>query len=345
MTNTRVHKGLTRKQKDNIVGTAMAGIHYIGFAIFTLVPLIFSVIMAFCRFGNQSYDLGKMSFVGFNNFIYIFTEKNTYTGFMLNYPLIWKALTNTLFLCLSVPFEIFFGLLGAWLLRSKIKFKKFFRVVFYMPNICSAVAIAFVWRYIFDKNDYGLLNQVIGLFGIPKQLWLYDKNTLKICYIVMCLWSVLGYDMLLFQAALENINTSIYEAADLDGASKTKQLFAITLPLVTPTIFFLLITCLIGALQSYAKMDSFADRYNDQWGDEHSGTTLVAYIMLHKDKRINFPYINIWDEEIGFTKETEGDRIHGLGVSAAATLFLMLLVAIVTFANLKISNKWVQYND
>lgn len=343
MTNTRVHKGLTRKQKDNIVGTALAGIHYVGFAIFTLVPLVLSIIMAFCKFGNQTYDLGKMTFTGLDNFIYIFTEKDTLTGFELGYPLIWKALTNTLFLCLSVPFEIFFGLLGAWLLRSKIKFKKFFRVVFYMPNICSSVAIAFVWRYIFDKTDYGFLNQIIGMFGIPRQLWLYDENFLKICYIVMCLWSVLGYDMLLFQAALENINASIYEAADLDGASKTKQLFSITIPLVTPTVFFLLITCLIGALQSYAKMDSFATKYNESWGDHHSGTTLVAYIMLHKDKRQEFPYINIWDQAVGIDEGTS--TVHGLGISAAATLFLMLLVAIVTFINLQISNKWVQYND
>lgn len=307
----RVKTKWTRKRKDNLLGWSLACIPVVGFVIFTLFPMVLSVYMSFNTFAIDSYSFSAMTWVGIDNYAFLFRD-----------PDIYKALYQTFLFCLSIPFEIVIGLLIANLLRKKFFGRGAFRVILFLPNICSIVAIAYVWRYIYSPADYGLLNQLLAAFGAQPFAWINNANAFIPCLIVMTIWNVVGYDILLFQAALGNINQSLYEAAELDGAGSVSQFFNVTVPLSTPTAFYLLLMGLIGGLQSYARMDSM--NINDYgFGPENSGLTLVAYIMRSKNS------------------VTYG----GLGVSSAASLFTAVIISLFTLLNLKISKRWVHYND
>ncbi len=344
-------KQLTRKQKDNILGISLVSIHFIGFALFVAIPLIMSFIMAFSYFPPYRQELKYADFCGFDNFVYMFTEADSGLMPKVGGHLIWKATGNTLFLCLSIPFEIFIALLLAQLLRSKIKCRKLFRVIFYLPYVCSTVAIAFVWGYIFSGSfvqsspgvyqPTGLVNQIIRFFNPKSEVidFQWAAGWTKIILIFITIWTVLGRNIVLLEAGLNNVDTRVYEAAEIDGAGKFTQFFKITMPLITPTIFYLLITSIIGALQSYVTMESFVTYRYQCYGENNSAITIVAYIMWYMNRNDDIYYKT---SAAGAISKT---CVSGLGVACAATLYLTVLVAIITFINNKLSKKWVYYDD
>lgn len=300
------------KRRDTALGWCMALPPAIGFLIFTFAPLIISFVMSLNEFSRYSYSLADMTFCGLQNYITIFTD-----------PDLWKALGITLLLCLSIPFEIFFGLLIANLLRKPFFGRRVFRVIFFLPNICSIVALAFVWTYMYSPQEYGLFNRIISWFGAGPWGWTTDPNAFLVCIIIMTIWNVMGYDALMFQAQIGNINQSLYESADLDGANYVQKFFRITVPMATPMIFYLALIGVIGAMQSYARIDAMdIDLYG--MGPDDSGLTLVGYMMRAQEEPIVY---------------------GGLGVSAATSFFLGIIIAVMTLVNLKVSKKWVHYND
>lgn len=341
-------KPLTRNQKDNIIGTGLASIHFVGFTCFTLIPLILSIVMAFCHFKPYSAQLTTMNFCGLDNFKFIFTETNA-GGVVpaLGSPLIWKALGNTLFMCLSIPFEILLGLVFAQLLSNQIRGKRFFRVVYYLPFVCSTVAIAYVWGYILNGNvgnvdtmePFGLVNQIIRFFNPNAEIieFTWSAVWIKPMVIIITIWSVLGRNLVLMESGLNNVDRRVYEAADLDGANKIQQFFKVTMPLVTPTIFYVLLTSMIGAMQSYVTMDAFVTKQYGMFGENHAGLTLVAYIMTFMSGKKDLVYINTAGETV--------TGISALGVACAATVFLTVIVAILTFLNKYLSKRWVHYEN
>ena len=303
---------MTSRQKDNLCGWILASIPLIGFCIFMLVPILFSVSMSFNNFLPNSYDLSTMTWAGAGNFAHIFKDTK-----------LWKALGNTFIYCLSIPFEMFFGLLFAYLLRKKFFGRRFFRIVFFLPHICSLVALSYAWKYIYNPQEFGLLNQFLRVLHLPQQGWLTDPDQFKLCIMIVTVWSVFGMNVLLYTAALNSINPTVYEAADLDGAGAFTKFFRITVPLVTPISFYILLTSLIGGLQSYQRPDTMnMDPY--LMGPNDSGLTLVGYMLRAKD----FPV-----------------QYGGLGVAAASSLFIACIIVLFTVLNKTISKKWVNYND
>ena len=300
------------KRRETALGWCMALPPVVGFLAFAFIPLIISFVMSLNEFSRYSYSLEGMTFCGPQNYIAIFTD-----------PDLWKALGITLLLCLSIPFEIFFGLLIANLLRKPFFGRRAFRVIFFLPNICSIVALAFVWTYMYSPQEYGLFNRIVSLFGAGPFGWTTDADMFLGCIIVMTVWNMMGYDALMFQAQIGNINQSLYESADLDGANCVQKFFRITVPMATPMIFYLALIGVIGAMQSYARIDAMdIDPYG--MGPSDSGLTLVGCMMRAQEEPIAF---------------------GGLGISAATSFFLGIIIAVMTFVNLKVSKRWVHYND
>lgn len=277
-----------------------------------LTPILFSVSMSFNTFLPNSYELSTMQWAGLKNYAYIFTDAK-----------LWKSLGNTFIYCLSIPFEMFFGLVFAYLLRKKFFGQRFFRIVFFLPHICSLVALSYAWKYIYNPQEFGLLNQVLRALHIPQQGFLTDPKQFKLCIMIVTVWSVFGMNVLLYSAALNSINPTVYEAADLDGAGAFTKFFRITVPLVTPISFYILLTSLIGGLQSFQRPDTMnMDPY--LMGPNDSGLTLVGYMLRAKD----FPV-----------------QYGGLGVAAASSLFIAVIIILFTVVNKTVSKKWVNYND
>ena len=268
----------------------------IGFLIFTALSVIFTVVYSFQHY-NALSDV--LEFVQFENYIDLFTSPT-------RAPLFRKAIVNTFVLLLSVPFSMILGLILAGLLRlGEIKGSKFFQVLYYVPAVSSAVAMNIVWNYIFRSN--GILNTILGI----NTVWLDGDVTIKVAIIFKNSINAMGGAMILYLAGMLNVPKDLYEASSLDGAGKLRQFFSITLPLTTPVTFYLLITGVIGGLQSYADAQVFAAG--------NSGATTIVYF--------------IWQQGI------QGNNNQGL--ASAASVLLAVLIMIVTLVQFKLSNKWV----
>lgn len=299
-------KGTSKlKQKEHITALAFISVKYVGLFIFTLLPLLLALLYGFTDYTGA--DTGKPFFsqldklwLGFGNYKALFTSL-TYRKPFLN------AIKNNLIFLISVPLGIFFGLIVAFLLSQgrKVYGSKIIRMLIYVPVVSSAVAMAIIWQYIFD-NEYGIINQVLGV-NIP---WMTNASWLKVAIIIKTVWGSLGRTMILCIAGLMAVSKDYYEAAEIDGANRFTQFFKISIPLISPTLFYLLCTGVIGNLQSYVDSEVFANK--------HSGGQTIVYF--------------IW--EYGIRK--------GLyGLASAASFVLSIGIMLITFAQFKISDKWV----
>lgn len=164
---------------------------------------------------------------------------------------LWSATANTFkYAAISVPVSIFISLFVAVLLNSNIKGKSVYRTIYFLPVISAPAAIAMVWRWLYN-GDYGLINYILSLIGIDGPKWTSDPRTALWCVIIIGVYTTLGYNMVLLLAGLQNIPKSLYEAADIDGAGPISKFFSLTLPLISPTMFFVVITSIIAGLQVF----------------------------------------------------------------------------------------------
>ena len=235
-------KKMTNKRKENLQGTLFASPPLIAFALFGLIPLLVSLVLSFCLV-EYNYEGGvDLTFVSFRNYVEILTND---TRFL-------KSIGNTfLYAIVTVFLQIVLALILSICLNTKIKFKKAIRTILFIPYVCSMVAISIMWKWVFDYN-YGILNDILISLNMEPVNWLREENTAMIVIIVMSVWSGLGFNMILYSAALGSINKTYYEAAEIDGASKLQQFFHITLPQLKPISFYLIIMGFIGSLQSFA---------------------------------------------------------------------------------------------
>lgn len=235
-------KKMTNKRKENLQGTLFASPPLIAFALFGLIPLLVSLVLSFCLV-EYNYDGGvDLTFVSFRNYVEILTND---TRFL-------KSIGNTfLYAIVTVFLQIVLALILSICLNTKIKFKKAIRTILFIPYVCSMVAISIMWKWVFDYN-YGILNDILISLNMEPVNWLREENIAMIVIIVMSVWSGLGFNMILYSAALGSINKTYYEAAEIDGASKLQQFFHITLPQLKPISFYLIIMGFIGSLQSFA---------------------------------------------------------------------------------------------
>lgn len=225
------------RRKSAICGYLFAAPWIIGFLAFTLYPMLSSLYYSF-----TNYNLSKHpDWIGLTNYQIIFTSDK----------LIPIAVGNTLFYALlSIPLTMVIGLTIAMLLNQKIRGIRLIRTIYYLPNVISVVATTMLWQFIFQNN--GLLNSILGLFGIEGPGWLTDPAVSKLTLVIMDAWNA-GGAMIIYLAGLQGIPRRYYEAAEIDGAGSIRQFFSITLPLLAPSIFFNLIMGIIGALQTFSQ--------------------------------------------------------------------------------------------
>lgn len=194
----------------------------IGLIVLNVYPFIETLVLSF----STTHPFGYFELSGFGNYTQMFGSSE-----------FWKATWNSIYFCiLTVPLGMFFALLTAVLLNAKIKGKSVFRAIYFLPMVVAPAAIAMVWKWIFNA-EYGIINQMIGV----KINWLTNPKLVLLACAVTAIWSAVGYDAILLLSGIQNISKSYYEAASLDGASKIQQFFKITLPMVSPTLFVVLI--------------------------------------------------------------------------------------------------------
>lgn len=230
----RVMSGVQRRDARNFYLYILPWLIF--FFVLTLYPMIRSFMLCF----TDSDFSGRGEFIGLSNFVRAFAQDAMFL----------KVFVNTLwYVVLFVPASMLLSFFIGWLLSQKIRFLGFFRTVFYLPYITAGVAVIIMWGWIFN-SDYGLINYILSLVGVQGPRWLTDKNIAMISIVIMSLWSI-GNSILIMLAGIQDIPVTYYESARLDGASTLRQIFSITIPLCTPTIFFNLVVGIIGAFQIF----------------------------------------------------------------------------------------------
>lgn len=209
----------------------------IGFLVFTFGPMVASLYFSLTRFDGRNFP----EFIGFGNFANLVSDAK-----------VWNSLRVTFwFAFVSLPLSLFAGFFLAYLLNQKIPAMKFWRTLFYMPAMLSGVVVAMLWRGLFDDR-YGLINWMLSLAGMKGPQWLLDPKYTIYCFVFLSLWGV-GGGMIIYLAGLQGIQSTFYEAAELDGCNRFQQLIHITLPHMTPIIFFNLVMGIIGTFQYFAE--------------------------------------------------------------------------------------------
>ena len=273
----------------------------VGFIVLTAYPMIASLYLSF----TDSDMGGKANFIGFQNFIHAFTEDQQF----------WISFQNTLvYVAVFVPLSLILSFLIGWLLSRNIKGLSFFRTVFYLPYITSGVAVTILWGWIFNGN-YGLINYALSFFGIQGPDWLGNKNTALFCIVIMSLWSI-GNNIIIMLAGIQDIPKSYYESAEIDGASTLRQVFTITIPLLTPTIYFNLIIGIIGAFQL------FNQPYILTNGGPVDATRTVSMVIFQ----------NAFHYSI-------------MGYASAVAWCFFVVIMVITVIIQKSSKKWVFYDN
>ncbi|SEO67575.1 carbohydrate ABC transporter permease [Paenibacillus sp. OV219] len=287
-------------RREAIIGYCFASPWFIGLIVFVLFPVFASL-----RYSFMDYDiLQPPKWVGFAN----------YTA-LLHDNLFWRSLYNTLYyVVFSVPLTIILGLAIALLLNIEIKGIAIYRTLYYIPSIVPMVAASILWAWIFDPN-FGILTNFVHLFGLSAPGWLSDPAWAKNSLILMSLWGA-GSGMIIYLAGLKNIPKVYYEAADIDGAGTIQKFFHVTLPLITPTLFFQLIIGMIGSFQV------FTQSYIITGGGPNDST--LFYVL--------YLYNNAF-------------RFWKMGYASALAWVLFFIIMFLTWLNLKLSKRWVNYDQ
>ncbi|RFU61859.1 sugar ABC transporter permease [Peribacillus glennii] len=288
---------------ENLIGYLFISPWLLGLIFLTAGPMLFSLYVSFTDYNITS----KMNFIGFDNYKRMFTMDD----------LFWTSLWNTLYFVLfSVPLTTAGAVFIAVLLNQKIPGMKIFRTIYYLPAVLSGIAVYFLWMQLLSPTT-GLINTVLAWFGIQGPSWLFDPEWTKPALILMKLWSV-GGGMLLYLARLQGVSNVLYEAADLDGANAFQKFWHITLPMLTPIIFFDIITSTIASFQIFQEAYVMTEN-----GDGGPGGSLL-FFNLH-----------MWNKAF---------EVFDMGYASSMAWFLFVIIMVLTVFNLKFSKKWVHYD-
>ena len=235
---------------------------------------------------------------------------------MFQDPVMWQALGNTVkYVLIIVPSTIILALILATFLNMGIKGRSFFRVVYFIPAITMGAAVAMIWRWMYN-GDYGIINFILNKLGMESVQFLSNPSTALVSISIVSIWSTVGYNMIILLAGIQGISKSYYEAAAIDGANRVKQFFHVTLPLVTPTLFFVMITSLISTFQTF---DTIYMMVNKKSLAMEATQSMVVYF-----------YRNAFE----YSKK---------GYASALAVFLFLIIMVITAIQMKMQKKWVNY--
>ncbi|MBC2580455.1 carbohydrate ABC transporter permease [Clostridium sp. DJ247] len=273
----------------------------IGLIILNIWPIIQTFYLSF----NKAGAFGNTQWVGLDNYKHLFKD-----------PAVIHATINTLkFTIISVPVGVLLSLFIAVLLNANIKGKSIYRTIYFLPMVSAPAAVAMVWRWLYSA-DYGLFNYLLSLVGIHGPKWLTDPKFALLSIIIVGIWSSLGYNMVILLAGLQEIPTTFYEAAEIDGAGPVRRFFSITLPLVSPTMFFVVITTMIGSLQVFDLIFMMIDKTNVAM----ESTQSLVYLF--------YKYSFIMNDK---------------GYGSAIIMLLLAIILLITVIQLKLQKKWVHY--
>lgn len=335
----RIYEGRKHfDRKENFAGVTMGIIPVLGFLIFGLIPMVLGIVMSFFNFDKNElfFKFGSkqnFEFCGLDNYICLFKSPKSEIfnkDYMVSgngYYFVGSLLTTLMMLITSVPIGITLSLLVAYFLTKKIKGKDLMRTVYLIPFICSSVAVSLIWGLIFAKN--GVINEIWTNISGVEQDKAWTRESFYTVVFIINLWGGTGFNIILLTAALTNVNNSYYEAAKVDGANAVTIFFKITLPCVSPTLFYLLITSLIGAFQAYAVPDMLVKKF----GLEAGGTgTVFGYEVAERQTTV-----------IGYLQYMLNTQRRP-GMASAIGVVLAMVIGIVTIFNFIGSKYWVNYD-
>lgn len=270
-----------------------------GLIVLNIIPIFQTIYQSFFKTG----DFGRGNiFIGFDNYIKVFGDKE-----------VWQSLINTFkYAVVEVPFSIIIALILAVLLNRKMKGRSVYRTIIFLPMVAAPAAVAMVWRWLFN-SDFGLINNV---FHVDVK-WVSSPRIAVFSIAVIGIWSILGYNMVLFLSGLQEIPRDYYEAAQIDGATGIKSFFNITVPLLSPTIFFVLVTRVIGSLQVFDLIYMVMDKSNPAV----SKTQSLVYLFY------KYAFVN-----------------KNMGYGATIVVLLLIITMIITVFQMIGQKKWVFYN-
>lgn len=289
----------TKKMEHLFWGYLLIMPVFLGLMIFYIIPFFQNFYFSFTEIGL----FGGAKWVGLKNYKKIFSDEE-----------FLRSLGNTFkYVVIAVPVGISISTILAVLLNTKIKFKGVFRTVYFLPVIAMASASGAVWKWIYNK-DFGLLNYCLSFFGLEKISWLNNPTTSLYAVVVVMIWMRIGYNMIILLAGLQSIPKSLYEAARIDGAGGVKQFFSITLPLLTPSLFFVSIMTLISTFQTFD----------------------IIFMMVNKssvaiDKSISVVYL-FYRYAFEYNEK---------GFAAAIAIVLFVIIILITLIQFKIKKRWV----
>jgi multiple sugar transport system permease protein len=273
----------------------------LGLLVFYLWPTVRTFAMSF----TQTGPFGGSTFVGLDNYVRLFQD-----------PTLVHALLNTaeytVIALIGIPIAI---AIAALLNTTGLKGRSAYRTLYFIPVVTMPAAIALVWRMIYN-GDYGVLNQFLHLFGIQGKSWLTDPSTALVAIAVVGIWAGLGTNVVIFLAGLQGIPDTVLEAADLDGAGPIRKFFSITIPLLSPSIFFVSVVSVIGALQVFDLIYMMLGKSNPALPN----TETIVYLFY----------------QAGFI---DNER----GYAAAIAFLLLVIILILTVIQFRLQKKWVHY--
>ncbi len=291
-----------RDVKDWLWGYGMVAPLVAGLIIFYFYPFVQSIYMSFTKTGA----FNRSTWNGITNYVELIGDKT-----------FWQSLKNTLvYVIMTVPVGILLSIVMAGLLNSKIKGTSFYRTVYFLPSVTMAAAISLVWRWIYN-GDYGLLNVILGFLGIKGVSWLTNPNTVMIAIGIVGIWCSCGYNTIILLAGLQGISSNYYEAAAIDGAGPWYVFWKITFPLLSPTIFFVMVTSLINGLKTFDMVYMMVPTSSPVYKEAQ---TVVMYFY-----RNAFEY---------------GDK----GYASSIAVVMFALIMLITVFQMKFQKKWVIYD-
>ena len=282
-------------RREHLAAAAFIAVPVLGFLIFIAYPLLFAVYASFTKWNG----LSDADFIGLDNYVE-----------MWNDPYFWQAMGNTVFMMIGIPIGLVISLLLALALNRKMRGTTFFRTVYYVPVISSLAAVAILWQWAYN-GDFGLVNQVLAFFGIEGPNWLQNADTAKPAIVIMAVWKGLGFSMLLYLAALQSVPRHLYEAAAIDGAGALSQFRHITVPMLRPVTFFLVVTSIIGGAQIFIEINIMTPT----GGPEFSTASIVWYI---------------WQKAFNYLQ---------MGYATAMSVVLGLLVFVITAIQFQVNRR------
>ncbi len=306
--STQDTAGVKEKTKNRKTGEWGWGYFFIAPLLIGLIAFyIYPFIQSFFYSFTDINTFNQAKFVGLDNYKKMLLDKE-----------LWQAALNTgLYVVITVPISMVLSLFVAALLNTKIHGTSIYRTLYFLPVVTMSTAIAMVWKWIFN-GDFGILNQILASFGVQGKNWLSDPQTALFMVMIVGIWSSIGYNMIILLAGMQGISRSYYEAASIDGAKAIRQFFKITLPMLSPTIFFVMITGIIGSFQVFD----------------------IVYMMIGKQSLayeatqtlVMIFYRNAFDYSYK-------------GYASAIAMFIFVIILLITIFQIRMQKKWVNYDE